>query len=88
MAAWVSEIWVRVCRGVLRFWGMRIQDSRTDFWSKTGKFVDSASTRGWCKIETIVGNHAVDGLCVTDGDLLIGVGGTGLVLQYISYYIL
>jgi hypothetical protein len=43
---------VGVCRGVLRVWGMRIQDSRTDFLSKTRDFGDFTSTRGWCKIET------------------------------------
>ena len=54
MAAWVSEIWVRVCRGVLRFWGMRIQDSRTDFGAFLENLVDSTSMRGWCKIVVLV----------------------------------
>jgi hypothetical protein len=40
----------RVCRGVLRVWGMRIQDSRTDFGGFWGFFIDSATMRGWCKI--------------------------------------
>jgi hypothetical protein len=39
-----------VCRGVLRVWGMRIQDSRTDFGGFFTKMVGGTSTRGWCKI--------------------------------------
>ena len=49
-----TGIWVRVCRGVLRFPDLRIQDSRTDFWPFLWKMVDSASTRGWCKMEELV----------------------------------
>jgi hypothetical protein len=59
----IGEIWACVCRGVLRFWGTRIQDSRTDFRPKTQKFIDSTSTRGWCKIKTpdgIVGGIRID----------------------------
>ncbi len=50
----ILEIRVRVCRGVLRFWGPRIQDSRTDFRPKTWKFIGSTTMRGWCKIENLV----------------------------------
>jgi hypothetical protein len=42
---------VGVCRGVLRVWDLRIQDSRTDFGLFLQKMVGSASTRGWCKME-------------------------------------
>jgi hypothetical protein len=45
---------VRVCRGVLRFWGPPIQDSRTDFWAKTRKSIDSTSMRGWCKMGILI----------------------------------
>jgi hypothetical protein len=53
---------VCVCRGVLRFWGMRIQDSRTDFDGKSAIFIVRASMRGWCKIlrlaeEYVDGDH-------------------------------
>ena len=48
----IGEIWMRVCRGVLRVWGMRIQDSRTDFQPKSRNFVGGTSMRGWCKINT------------------------------------
>jgi hypothetical protein len=37
----ISRIRCCVCRGVLRFWGSRIQDSRTDFWAKCRKTVHS-----------------------------------------------
>jgi hypothetical protein len=47
---------VRVCRGVLRFWGPRIQDSRTDFGGFWRKMVGGTSMRGWCKIKAEVGN--------------------------------
>jgi hypothetical protein len=54
---WMIETLVeksrRVCRGVLRVWGMRIQDSRTDFGGFPAKMVDGTSMRGWCKIETV-----------------------------------
>jgi hypothetical protein len=53
---------VGVCRGVLRFWRPRIQDSRTDFGVFLAKMVDSTSTRGWCKTESSVRG------CYTDGD--------------------
>jgi hypothetical protein len=48
-----SEIRACVCRGVLRVWGMRIQDSRTDFGGKTAFFIVPTSTRGWCKIRVL-----------------------------------
>jgi hypothetical protein len=44
-----------VCRGVLRVWGSRIQDSRTDFWAFWRKMVDSTSMRGWCKMGDSIG---------------------------------
>jgi hypothetical protein len=50
-----TGIRVRVCRGVLRFSDLRIQDSRTDFGPKMRKSIDSASMRGWCKMEELVG---------------------------------
>ena len=63
----IIDLWtaksVRVCRGVLRVWGTSIQDSRTDFGSKSRKFIRLASTRGWCKIKTpdgIVGGIRID----------------------------
>jgi hypothetical protein len=45
----------RVCRGVLRFWDPRIQDSRTDFPDFLTKTDDSTSTRGWCKMGNLIG---------------------------------
>jgi hypothetical protein len=54
----------RVCRGVLRVWGTRIQDSRTDFGGFWWKIVDSATTRGWCKIEIKDGDYVQDGYYV------------------------
>jgi hypothetical protein len=50
----VVEISACVCRGVLRVWGMRIQDSRTDFGGFSRKRVGGTSTRGWCKIKVMV----------------------------------
>jgi hypothetical protein len=52
----------RVCRGVLRVWGMRIQDSRTDFGAFLRKFVDSASMRGWCKTGDWIGSLQHEGI--------------------------
>jgi hypothetical protein len=49
------EISACVCRGVLRVWGMRIQDSRTDFGGFWWKMVDGTSMRGWCKMESVSG---------------------------------
>jgi hypothetical protein len=45
-----------VCRGVLRVWGSRIQDSRTDFEAFWRNWVPPTSTRGWCKMETCSGD--------------------------------
>jgi hypothetical protein len=52
-----------VCRGVLRVWGMRIQDSRTDFGGFWRKVVRKTSTRGWCKIGVLVGESRAIQLC-------------------------
>jgi hypothetical protein len=52
-----------VCRGVLRVWGIRIQDSRTDFGGFSRKMVDFATTRGWCKMEIVMETNTVDRTC-------------------------
>jgi hypothetical protein len=53
---------VRVCRGVLRVWGSRIQDSRTDFWGFWRKMIESATKRGWCKIVGVPKIDTIDGV--------------------------
>jgi hypothetical protein len=71
-----------VCRGVLRFLRMRIQDSRTDFQPICPILVDGTSTRGWCKIKTSMGITTMESYVQHRNGKTIGAVGTRLCCIY------